>query len=108
MTHVGEEAIGYAHAVKIESLAQLRGMLKAMEKNTGAKGIGKCLVPKENCTPGLSELEIDKKTSMVAQPLAPMPDDVREVIANREETYNEPRREQKRAKVIETFPSLPI
>jgi hypothetical protein len=37
-----------------------------------------------------------------------MPDDVREEIAIRKKTSNEPQREQQRAKVSETFLSLPI
>jgi len=43
-------------------------MLKAMEKNTGTKGIGKGLVPRESRTTTLSELGLDRKTSMIAQP----------------------------------------
>jgi hypothetical protein len=35
---IGEEAISYAHAVKIEALAQLGKMLDGMEKNTGQRG----------------------------------------------------------------------
>jgi hypothetical protein len=31
--YLGEDATGYAHAVKIEALAQLGEMLKSMEKN---------------------------------------------------------------------------
>jgi hypothetical protein len=37
-----------------------------------------------------------------------MPDDVREEIATREKTSNEPQREQQQAKVSETLLSLPI
>ena len=87
---LGEEAISYAHAVKIEALAQLGEMLKSMEKNKGGgeRGIGRAgknAVPKENhivAPPTLEELGIDKKTSMVAQALAKMPEEVREEIAN--------------------------
>jgi hypothetical protein len=45
---------------------------------------------------------------MVAQQLTAMPTDVRKDIARREKTYNEARREQQRAKVVEAAPSLPI
>ena len=40
---LGEEAISYAHAVKIEALAQLGAMLKEMEKHSGGNP-----VPKKN------------------------------------------------------------
>ena len=41
--------------------------------NTGAMGIGKSVVPKENRTPTLAEAGIDKKLSMTAQRLAKLP-----------------------------------
>jgi len=53
--------------VKILALVQPGAMLKAMEKNTGTKGIGNSLVPKENRTPILSELGFEKKSSIVAK-----------------------------------------
>ena len=37
--------------MKIEALAQLGDMLKSMEKNSGAKGIGKSAVTEVNHTP---------------------------------------------------------
>lgn len=64
----GEEAIDYAMAIKVEALRQLGMMLKGTERNVGARGIGKSVVPKENCTPPtLSELGIDRKISSLSQ-----------------------------------------
>ena len=46
-------------------------MLKETERNVGARGIGKSVVPKENCTPPtLSELGIDRKISSLSQRIA--------------------------------------
>jgi N6-adenosine-specific RNA methylase IME4 len=109
---LGEEAIGYAHSVKIEALSQLGDMLKGMEKNTGARGIGISAVPKENHTPPtLAELGVDKKTSMVAQQLAAMPSELREEIANRETTLSQAvrgvNREVKTAKIVKANIALP-
>jgi len=74
--------------VKIEALAQLGDMLESMEKNTGAKGIGKSAVTKVNHTPPtLKELGIDKKTSMVVQQLAAMPKEIRQAIAEQKTTF---------------------
>jgi len=74
---LGEEAIGYAHAVKIEALARLGELLKATERASGAEGIGqpKCAVPGRYRTqpPTLSTLGLSKKTSMIAQQLAALP-----------------------------------
>ncbi len=84
---LGEEAISYAHAVKIEALAQLGQMLLSMKKNKGAKGskgkqfTGSLVEPVKDTTPTLAELKIDKKTFMVAQQLAGMPEDIRTAIA---------------------------
>jgi hypothetical protein len=71
---LGQEAIGYAHAVKIEALAQLGAMLKDMEKQAGGRSRmgggrnrGSQKEPLLVGPPTLKELGIDKKTSMVAQ-----------------------------------------
>lgn len=80
-----------------KTLAQMGGMLESMKKNKGGgeKGVGRAgknAVPKENhiiSAPTLKDLGIDKKTSMVAQQLANMPEDVREKIANQEKSMKE-------------------
>ena len=65
---LGQDAITYAHDIKLEALRLLGMMLKATERATGAKGIGTSAVPKGNHTPPtLADLHIDKKTSMLAQ-----------------------------------------
>jgi len=70
--------------VKIEALAQLGDMLKSMEKNRGERGQftgGSKGEPPVVGPPTLKELKIDKKTSMVAQQLAAMPEEIRQAIA---------------------------
>lgn len=91
---LGEEAIGYAHAIKTEALAQLGKLLKEMPKATGVKLAGRNIggSPKElpiTGTPTLAEIGISKKTSMVAQQLAALPDDTRQKIAEREQTLKQ-------------------
>jgi hypothetical protein len=70
--HLSEEAEQMAVAVKVEALRKLGEMLKVAPKATGAKGIGKSAVPKENRT--LAELGLTKKESAVAQKLASLPE----------------------------------
>lgn len=99
---LSDEAIGYAHSIKIDALTRLGEMLKATPKNTGAKGIGPIVVPDENRNqpPTLADLGIDKKVSMVAQQLASLPEDMRQAVAKREATISQARSqvsEQKRA-----------
>jgi len=60
----------------LKALRQLGMMLKKTERNVGARGIGKSVVPKENCTPPtLSELGIDKKISSLSQKIADLTDE---------------------------------
>ena len=75
---LGEEAMAYALAIKIEALRKLGEMLAVTPKNAGARGIGKSGVPLLN--PTIAELGIDKKVSMVAQHLAAMPEEQFEQI----------------------------
>lgn len=77
---LGEEAIGYAHAVKVEALRQLGGMLKETPKAKGnaGPGRGKAGAPSGlafNNAPTLAELGLDKKTSSLAQKIADLPDE---------------------------------
>ena len=65
----------HAHSIKVYALRKLGEMLKATERNNGAKGIGKSVVPKENRTPTLAALGIDKKISSLAQKIADLPDE---------------------------------
>lgn len=70
---LGEEASDLALSIKVEALRKLGEMLQTTPKATGAKGIGKSAVPKENRT--LADLGLTKKESAVAQKLAAMPED---------------------------------
>ena len=72
--------------IKIEALRKLGEMLKDAPKNTGAAGIGTSAVPKENRTPTLADLGLDKKTSSIAQKLAELPDDAFEQVKDGHQT----------------------
>ena len=68
---LGEEAMAYALAIKIEAMRKLGEILQGTPRNEGGKPI-----PNGNrlgAPATLSELGIDLKTSMVAQQLASMP-----------------------------------
>jgi hypothetical protein len=107
---LGEEAITYAHAIKIEALAQLGALLKEMPKNTGAQGTGsnqyKVRLPEGTTAPKLSDFGISKKTSMIAQLLAALPEDTRQEIARQEKTITEEvkeiRREERRERITQS------
>lgn len=102
---LSDEAIGYAHSIKIDALTRLGEMLKATPKATGGEHGGRLAkdgsrVEPSNPTPTLADLGIDKKVSMVAQQLASLPDDMRQAVAKREATISQARKqvsEQKRA-----------
>lgn len=76
---LGQEAIDFAHAIKIEALRQLGSMLKETPRNTGVKLAGRDFFggtksePPKISAPSLSDLGIDKKTSSIAQKLAALP-----------------------------------
>lgn len=67
-----EEVKAEAASFHVDTMLLLGQALDAMDKNTGAKGIGTSAVPKMNHThvPTLAELGIEKKTSMIAQKIA--------------------------------------
>lgn len=77
---LGDEIIGYAHAFTVDALAQLGRLLKATPRATGARGIGTSAVPKENHTPTLADLGLDKKTSSLAQRVAELPPEQLEAV----------------------------
>jgi len=66
--HMGDEAIGYAHDIKLEALRLLGTMLEATKRNQGAvKGkTGSKSKPVLDPTPTLADLGLDKKTSLLA------------------------------------------
>jgi len=96
---LGEDVIGYAHTIKTRALARLGELLKKLPNaKPGPKG--ELRSPSErNYAPGLSDLGIDRKTSMVAQQLASLPAQTREAIAQRETTFSKVRREQTAEKI---------
>lgn len=104
---LGEEAIGYAHEIKIEALAQLGRLLAEIPKQNGARGLagggtrGSRKEPQVDSPPRLSDLGITKKTSMIAQQLASLPDDTRQEIARQEKTVAEAMKEARRDERIE-------
>ena len=75
---LGQDAIDYAHAIKIEALRRVGELLQATDRNTGAAGIGPPIAVlgrnrNQDAPPTLAELGIDKKLSSLAQKLADLP-----------------------------------
>jgi len=84
---LGDEAIGYAHAIKIEAMRRLGEMLKETPKrgpehSTGGGSKGSRREPLPNAPPTLADFGLTKKVSMISQKLADLPkeqfDQVRE------------------------------
>lgn len=101
---LGEDVIAFAHTIKTRALGRLGELLKSMDKATGGEHGGKRRLDGSRAEPSnvhatLSDLGIDRKTSMVAQQLASLPDDTREAIAQRETTIAKVRRETRAAEV---------
>lgn len=76
---LGEEAIDFAHAVKIEALRKLGEFLRDAPKAEGRAGPGRGKAgaeagPAFTDAPTLAELGVDKKTSSLAQKLAELPE----------------------------------
>ena len=99
--HLGEEAIGYAYALKVEALARLGELLGPMPKAKGGQPYQKRSTssneePVEQI-PTYADLGVDRKTAMIAQQLAVLPPDVRDEIAARETTLTEARRRAQHA-----------
>lgn len=81
---LGEDAVRYATDIKIHALRKLGEMLKATERNKGAKGstiTSSGREPVKDDAPTLAELGIDKKVSMMAQRIASFTDDEVEQVA---------------------------
>ncbi len=94
---LGEEAMAYALAIKIEALRKLGEMLASTPKaKPGTKPqFSSTLEPN---SPTLAELGIDRKVAMVAQQLAAMPveafEQVREGVASMSQAIQNIRREE--------------
>jgi len=100
---LGDEAIGFAHRLKIDALARLGELLAVMPKATGGqpyqgRSTDTTSEPVDN-TPTLAELGITKKVSSVAQQLAALPLYLREEVAEQEKTVAEALRMQKAEEV---------
>lgn len=86
---LGEEAILYATAIKVEALAQLGRMLKGTPRNKGVRLVGGSkkysggseVIPPDDI-PTLAELGLDKKTSKLAQDVASLPPEKLEAVKN--------------------------
>ena len=79
---LGEEAISYATAIKVEALRQLGNMLKETPRNTGDAGRavfgetrGAQRIPRVGEPPTLEEMGLDKRTSKLAQDIASLPEE---------------------------------
>lgn len=107
--NLGQEAISYAHTIRIDAQVLLGGYLKAAEKNVGAKGIGTSAVPDGNRTtpPTLADLGVSKKLSSESQHLATIakewPEELQAIRMGGKsvggKTITEVRRDMKRAEV---------
>jgi hypothetical protein len=67
-----QDIIQRAKALRLQAERKLGELLRQMPKQNGARGVGRSGVPNGN--PTLSEVGIDKKTSMRAQRLAALPE----------------------------------
>ena len=80
---MSEELVAQATEFKVEALRQLGTMLKATERNTGARGTGNNQYEVRlpiSTTPTLAEMGIDKKTSKLAQDIASLPEEKFEAV----------------------------
>lgn len=103
---LGEEAIGFAHRVKIDALARLGELLRDVPKAKGGQpyqATGTKAEPVETLT--LADYGISKKVSAAAQQLAALPADLREEIASREKSLTQVRREVKAQTIAERGPA---
>lgn len=109
---LGQEAIDFAHAIKIEALRKVGGLLKETPRNEGALRRGADQEPRDS-TPTLAELGIDKKTSSIAQKLAALPAADFEAVRDGHETIGKAiakvaeRREPQRPAPRQAAPAAP-
>jgi N6-adenosine-specific RNA methylase IME4 len=106
---LGEDVIGYAHAIKTRALARLGELLQALQKATGGEHGGRKRIDGSRLEPSIKRPTLSetlgvspaaaKKIAHVAQQLAALPPSTREEIAQREKTLAEARRETKAVEV---------
>ena len=105
---LGEDVIAFAFALKSRALARLGELLADLAKAKGGTPYKSTRSNSEQVerTATLTDLGIDRKTSMVAQQLAALPLATREAIAQREVTLSQAKREVKAVDVTQRV-SLP-
>lgn len=109
---LGEEAIDFAHAVKIEALRKLGEILKETPK-AQARFDGTSKVPSRNGADTLADMGVDKKTSAMAQKLADLPEKDFEAVRDGHEAIGKAiakvdgtKREPSKPKVISADPKF--
>ena len=109
---LGEDVIGYAHALKIEALAGLGELIAKAPKAPSARGRkgggtrGSKKDPQVNTPPTLAEQGVDKKTANLARKLSGLSGTERNAVAARDKTLAQVTRE-KTAAVRATRLALP-
>jgi N6-adenosine-specific RNA methylase IME4 len=101
---LGEDVIGYAHTIKMRALTRLGELIEAAQEVGAIAKRGK--PAKSSEAELLRNLQISRKTSMVAKQLASLPHETREAIAQRETTIAQARRERKAVEIRKVV-SLP-
>lgn len=104
---LGEEAIKYATAIKVEALAQLGRMLKETLRAEARFDEGNQKVPSSNLQPTLANLGLDKKTSKLAQDIANLPEEQFERVKQGVVSITKARREAAVSKVNRVETALP-
>ena len=102
---LGDDVIGYAHAIKTHALARL-GELIAAGQDAGAIRRAGRRPAKSSTAEQLERLGVSRKVASVAQQLAALPPQTRDAIAQRETTIARTRRETKAIEVRKAI-SLP-
>lgn len=102
---LGDDVIGYAHAIRIEALARLGELLKAIPKASGGTHggrrtkLGSRREPSSVAPQTLKDLGLTKKVSHIAQQLAALPTAKREAIKSRKATLAQASREIKAVEI---------
>lgn len=89
---MGDEAIGYAHSIKLEALRQLGVLLKETPKQAGGRNRkgggsrGSKKEPQLSAPQTLADLGLDKKTSSLAQRVANLSEEKFQDVRTKNET----------------------
>jgi len=103
---LGEEAIQYATAIKVEALAQLGRLLKETPRNKGALRRGADIVPRDPA-PTYAELGLNRKTGKLAQDIASLPEEQFERVRQGVVSITKARREARMESVNRVDTALP-